>query len=178
MPGVAHRPDETFAPAPAGTRVRVMTWIVIMVFVALVAIQAAAMPRHSATDYSIAVCAPLAGVPIVAAVWWFARIRAYRLEGSEMVVVRPQFPVRFSLEGLTSIEPDRDPMAGARKRRGNDGLGAVSGTFRSRKLGAFRTYVTDCEHGVVLRATAGTLVVSPAQPAIFIDAVKRRVDRT
>jgi hypothetical protein len=177
MTSERHIPDETFAPAPAGTRVRAMTVIVILVFVALVAVQAAVMPRHSMTDYWIGVCAPLVGVPIVLVVWWIARIRAYRLEGRELVVVRPGFPVRFSLEGLDSIERDRDPMAGARKRRGNDGLGAVSGTFRSRKLGDFRAHVTDREHGVVLRAAAGTLVISPAQPGIFIDAVRRRVDR-
>lgn len=151
-----------------------MSGIVIVVFVVLVAIQAVVAPRRSTTDTWISVCAPLVGVPIVAVVWWFSRVRAYRIAGGELVVVRPGFPVRFSLEGLQSIEPDPDPMAGARKRRGNDGLGAVSGTYRSRKLGDFRAYVTDRERGVVLRAAAGTLVISPAQPAIFIDAIRRR----
>jgi hypothetical protein len=177
MTSERHLPDETFAPAPAGVRVRVMTAIVVLLFVALVALQAALMPRRSMTDYWISVCAPLVGVPIVVAVWWFARVHAYRLEGQELVVVRALFPVHFSLAGLQSIEPDRDPMAGARKRRGNDGLGSVSGKFRSRKLGDFRAHLTDRERGVVLRAAAGTLVISPAQPAIFVDAVKRRVDR-
>lgn len=155
-----------------------MTGLVIIVFMVIMAVQVWAMPRHSGTDYWVSVCAPLIGVPIVAAVWWFARIHAYRLEGRELVVVRSHFSVRFSLEGLESCEPDRDPLAGARKRCGNDGLGAVSGKFRSKKLGDFRAYVTDGEHGVVVRAAAGTLVVSPAQPTIFVEAVKRRVDRT
>lgn len=154
-----------------------MTGIVVMVFVVIVAIQAAVMPRRSMTDYWISVAAPLVGVPIVCAVWWFARIRELRLEGDELVIVGPGFPVRFSLAELESIEPDRDPMAGARKRRGNDGLGAVSGLFRSKKLGDFRAHLTDRERGVVLRAAAGTLVVSPAQPVIFIDAVRRRAAR-
>jgi hypothetical protein len=171
------QPDETFAPAPAGVRVRVMTGIVILMFVILMAVQAWILPSHSGADYWVGIGAPLFGVPVVVAVWWVARIRAYRLEGRELVVVRPVFPVRHSLEGLESIEPDRDPFSGARKRRGNDGLGAVSGTFRSRKLGDFRAYVTDREQGVVLRTAAGTFVVSPAQPAIFIDAVRRRAVR-
>jgi len=177
MAGMSHHPDETFAPAPAGTRVRVITAVVVLVFVALVGIQAVALPRSRGTDYWIGLLAPLVAVPIVAAVARFSHIQSYRLDGDELVVVRPAFSVRFPLAGLVSIERDRDPMAGARKRRGNDGLGAVCGRFRSRKLGDFRVYLTDREHGVVLRAGAGTFVVSPAQPEIFIDAVRRRAGR-
>lgn len=170
-------PDETFVPAAAGTRVRVVTWIVGMFFVVVVAIQAAVMPRRSMTDYWVGVGAPLAGLPIVAAVWWFSRIRLYRIHGDTVVVERPVFSVRFSLTGFVSAEPDRDALKGARRIRGNDGLGAVSGTFRSARLGRFRVYATDGARGVVVRAAAGTLVVSPAHPEIFADAVKRRMER-
>jgi len=177
MTDKSYHPDETFAPAPAGTRVRVITAITVALFVALVAIQAVVLPRHIGSDYWLGVLAPLIGAPIVAAVARICHIRAYRLDGDALVVVRQGFPVRFRLAGLVSIERDRDPMAGACKRLGNDGLGAVSGRFRSRKLGDFRAYLTDRERGVILRAAAGTLVVSPAQPEIFIDAVRRRTGR-
>ncbi len=177
MRDLPSQPDETFTPAPAGVRVRVITAIVVVVFIVIMAAQVWFVPHSGGADYWIAIFAPLVGVPIVVAVWWFARVRELRLEGRELIVVRRGFPVRFSLDGLECCEADRDPLSGARKIRGNDGLGAISGKFRSKKLGDFRAHVSDCEHGVVLRAAAGTMVVSPAQPSIFIDAIRRRTER-
>lgn len=167
-------PDETFVPAPAGTRVRVTTMLVLGIFLACMAGDALWLPRSPAGAYWAGVLAPLAGVPVVAVVWAISRIRAYELSAGELVVRRALLPVRFSLEGFVSAEPDRDPLAGARKITGNDGLGAVSGSFRSERFGRFRAFLSDREHAVVLRAAAGTFVVSPAQTAVFIDAVTRR----
>ena len=46
---------------------------------------------------------------------------------------------------------------------------------RSRKLGKFRAYVSDPDCAVVLRWPDRCLVVSPAQPSEFTDAVRARL---
>jgi hypothetical protein len=57
---------------------------------------------------------------------------------------------------------------------GNDGLGAISGRFRSKRLGWFRAYVTDGERAVVLRWPDRCVVISPDQPSWFIETVRKR----
>ena len=68
----------------------------------------------------------------------------------------------------------RQPMRHAWKLYGNDGLGAYSGRFRSRRLGAFRAYLSDAERAVVLRWPDRCVVISPEQPSYFLEAVRKR----
>ena len=82
--------------------------------------------------------------------------------------------MRFPLAGLVSASPDREALRGAWKMRGNDGLGAVAGRFRSKRLGAFRAYLTDAEHAVVLRWPDRCVVISPEQHSWFIETVRKR----
>jgi hypothetical protein len=65
-------------------------------------------------------------------------------------------------------------MRHAWKVHGNDGLGAVAGRFRNKRLGAFRAYLTDTEHAVVLRWPDRCLVISPQQDSFFLEAVRKR----
>ena len=83
--------------------------------------------------------------------------------------------MRLPLAGLVAVETDREALRGAWKIFGNDGLGAYAGRFRSRKLGRFRAYVSDPAWAVVLRWPDRCLVVSPAQPGEFTDAVRARL---
>ena len=82
--------------------------------------------------------------------------------------------MRFPLAGLVGATVDREAMRGAWKLYGNDGLGAVSGRYRSKRLGPFRAYLTDVEHAVVLRWSAGCVVISPQQHSYFVEAVRKR----
>ena len=70
--------------------------------------------------------------------------------------------------------PDRKALRGARKLVGNDGLGAISGRFRSKHLGPFRAYVTDPDHAVVLRWPDRCLVISPDQHSCFVETLRKR----
>lgn len=175
MSGPSKLPDETFAPAPAGARIRVVTLLMVAVFVGVMGLNAWLVTRSELRDAWVALMAPVIIIPIVAAVGGFARIRALRLAGDRLVVERPVFPVTYTLADLESVEPDRNPLAGARKVMGNDGIGAVSGRFRSKRLGSFRVHLSDSACGVIIRTKAETIVVSPAQPVLFVDAVRRRV---
>jgi hypothetical protein len=171
--------DVSFAPAAPGGRVRAMTALsfgiigVIAAVCVYQAVQEAGRAPTWVTGIGMAL-APGLGAVIVAGVWFGARIQAYRLAGGELVIVRRFHQPRFPLAGLESAVLDRAAMEGARKRCGNDGLGAVSGRFRSRKLGTFHAYLTNPQHGVVLRWPDRVLVVSPDRGYAFIEAVRKR----
>ncbi len=111
---------------------------------------------------------------IVAAIWFTARIERYRVVDEELRIELPFRTVRFSLAGLQGATPDREALRGARKIVGNDGLGAISGRFRSKRLGRFHAYVTDAEHAVVLRWPGRCLVISPQHPSLFVETVRKR----
>jgi hypothetical protein len=171
-------PDQDFAPAAAGTRVRIVT---LLCFVAVIGAAVANLVlalRHRHPGPWLSVAAVGGGLAFLVVVWFTARIRGYRLAAAELQVHRPLLIVRFPLEGLQEAVPDRDALRGARKIVGNDGLGAISGRYRSKRLGRFQAYLTDREHAVVLRWPDRSLVVSPDQTAWFIETVRRRAGLT
>jgi hypothetical protein len=174
MPGDRFLPDAVFASAPAGTRVRLTGIIVLTLFPFLIVLNVAVAPARDPVGRWMVALAPLIGLVIMAGTWIGARVRCYRLAGDELLVERVLQTVRFPLDGLQDVTPDRDAFRSAWKIYGNDGLGAVAGRFRSKRLGAFRAYVTDREHAVVLRWPDHCLVVSPQQHTLFIEAVRRR----
>jgi hypothetical protein len=111
---------------------------------------------------------------VVAAIWFTARIRRYRVVGEELWVELPWRTVRFSFAGLQSVTPDREALRRMFKVTGSGGLGSISGRFRSKHLGSFRAYVTDAEHAVVLRWPDRCLVISPQQHSLFVETVRKR----
>ena len=175
MPGPRHLPDRDFAPAPLGGRVRLLTWLSVGIFVVIeVVIVVLLLPERRPPPWPM--WPVLLGAPaIVFVIWYGALVRRYRLLGDEIVVERAWLTARLPLAGLTTVESDREALRGAWKIMGNDGLGAYAGRFRSRKLGKFRAYVSDPDCAVVLRWPDRCLVVSPAQPSEFIDAVRARL---
>lgn len=174
MPPSRFTPDAEFAPAPIGARVRFMTLLsfVAVVIVGTVVVVLMLQERRP-PPWPAFVASGIAPV-IVAAIWFTARIRRYRLAAAELQVELPFRIVRFPLEGLNGATLDHEALRGARKVVGNDGLGAISGRFSSKRLGTFRAYVTDKEHAVVLRWPDHCLVISPQQHSLFIEAVRKR----
>ena len=173
MPGPRHLSDREFAPAPLGGRVRLMTWLsMVSVVVADAIVAVLLMERYPPWRvWSGLLIAPA----LVGVIWYGALIRRYRLRGDEIVVERAWLTARLPLAGLVAVETDREALRGACKIFGNDGLGAYAGRFRSKKLGKFRAYVSDPACAVVLRWPDRCLVVSPAQPGEFVDAVQARL---
>jgi len=173
MPGPRSLPDHDFAPAPLGGRVRLITWLCIASVVVVDAMVAVILfERYPPWR----VWSGLGIAPVfIAAIGYGALIRRYCLRGDEIVIERAWLTVRLPLAGVTTVESDREATHGAWKLMGNDGLGAYAGRFRSKKLGNFRAYVSDPACAVVLRWPDRCLVVSPAQPGEFIDALQARL---
>ena len=175
MPGPHYQPDRDFAPAPLGGRVRLITWLTVASVVVVDALVAALLLReHHPLPWPVWSSLLIAPV-FVGAIWYGALVRRYRLLDAEIVIERAWLTVRFPLAGLVAVEIDHEAMHGAWKLWGNDGLGAYAGRFRSKKLGNFRAYVSDPDCAVVLRWPDRCLVVSPAQPGEFTDAVQARL---
>jgi hypothetical protein len=167
-------PDAEFAPASIGARVRIMT---LLSFVAVgivgTAVVVLMLQERRPPPWPVFVASGIAPA-VVAAIWFTARIRRYRMVEAELHVELPFRTVRFPLEGLKEVTPDREALRGARKMIGNDGLGAISGRFRSKRLGRFHIYATDAEHAVVLRWPDRCLVISPQHPSLFVETVRKR----
>jgi hypothetical protein len=174
MPQVRFIPDAEFAPAPIGSRVRFATLLSVVAMVAVtVAVPVLMQRERHPPPWPVYLAVGIA--PAVLAVIWFAgRVRRYRLVGTELRIELGWRTVRFSLEGLQSATPDREALRWALKIQGNSGLGVIAGRFRSRRLGAFRAYLTDPEHAVVLRWPDRCVVISPDQYSWFIETVRKR----
>lgn len=162
--------------APIGVRVRFVTLIVLAVLAAVAVFNVAwAWGRPSAArGLWPMVLAPLAGLILTGAVALFSRVCGYRLVERDLQVVRLGRINRYPLEGLTAVESDRAALQGAWKKLGNDGLGAITGRFSSRKLGPFVALVTDPAQAVILRWPDRCLVVSPDRTGYFVEACRER----
>jgi hypothetical protein len=166
-------PDASFAPALAGTRVRfgiLLSAVISVLAGGVLVVLVLRDPHAPRAVLALAGAAPA----MLAAVLWASRIQRYRLSGEELLVELRFRTVRFPLAGLISASIDPEAMRHAWKLYGNDGLGAYSGRFRSRRLGAFRAYLSDAERAVVLRWPDRCVVISPEQPSYFLEAVRKR----
>ncbi len=95
-------------------------------------------------------------------------IRGYTVAPGSLFVHRLFWATRLPLVDLKSATYEPDAMRCSLRTFGNGGLFAFSGWYRSRRLGAYRAFVTDFKRTVVLRYPTSTVVVSPAAPEQFI----------
>jgi hypothetical protein len=167
---------QTFTPA-APCRRLILMLILAAVCVAVVDVLSAFMQfrigRHSQIP-PLAIVSLIGAPALVALVWLCSRIRGYQIADGVLQVRRLLYSPKFPLAGLKSVDLCRNAFDGARKKHGNDGLGAISGLYSSQKLGEFRAYLSDPDKGVMLVLGDGrSVLVSPEQTRPFIDAVKR-----
>jgi hypothetical protein len=183
--------NQEFVSAPAGRRV---IWQMLFALLgALAGITGALvatfndMGRHtSSTTWIAAAIAPaaalLVGVPSYLAER--ARVSKFRIEENSLVLGKERLP----LEGMVSAERDPEVLRKARRICGNAlqppsgftwfssrsraKLCAITGSFRSERLGRFYAFLTDTEHAVVLRWPDKVVAVSPSDPEFFILMVR------
>jgi hypothetical protein len=118
----------------------------------------------------VRVCAIVVS-PAVALISALFVVTAYELEGGDLLVQRLFWRTRLSLGGLTQAGFDPAAMQRSLRLFGNGGLFSISGLFSNRTLGRYRAFVTDPRHAVVLRLRDRVLVLSPANPGAFLDAL-------
>jgi hypothetical protein len=104
-------------------------------------------------------------------------IRRFELTDDAIQVRRSFWINRIPLSVIQSVEADPDACKGAWKTMGNDGLFAMHGRFRSKRLGKFQAFVTNPMNSIVLKVTGDTVVISPETPRSFVKELNRRRDR-
>lgn len=171
------RPREPVAfAAPVGRRVRLITRGIFAVFALFVIGNLGLglwqrLPTKALVPMALA---PLVGVLIVVPIYYHQRVLGYRLEADELVVRRHGRENRLGLAGLREVTVDREAMAWSLKMLGNDGLGAITGHFRNRRLGRYEAFVTDSDRAVVLRWPDRCVVVSPDRTDEFVAELRQR----
>jgi hypothetical protein len=115
-----------------------------------------------------ALVAPLAAVGLT---FLYHRKRAsvLRIAGNALLVGKKSYP----MDGLVGAARDPEVLRGARTQRGNKGIGAITGRFKSKRIGRFDAVLTDVEKAVVLRWPDKALAVSPNDPEFFILMVRK-----
>ncbi|WP_426664719.1 PH domain-containing protein [Rhodanobacter aciditrophus] len=99
-------------------------------------------------------------------------VRGYELRGGTLQVRRLLWTTRVVLGELREATVDPQAVTGSIRLFGNGGLFSFSGWFRNAKLGRYRAFVTDWQRSVVLRGSACTVVLSPADPAAFVRSLQ------
>jgi len=99
-------------------------------------------------------------------------IRGYRLTPDAIVIQRLIWSTRLPLTGLRSADHQPDAMRAALRTCGNGGLFSFTGYYWNRRLGPFRAFVMDPRRAVVLHYARRTLVLSPADPEEFVQAIR------
>ena len=101
-------------------------------------------------------------------------VRGYAIESGILVIRRMGWSTRFSLEDFDSVEVDPHAMKGSIRLCGNGGLFSFTGLYRNKRLGNYRCFVNDWKKSVVLRVAKRTIVISPDDPAAFVEAMEKR----
>ena len=171
---VKHEPVE-FA-APVGRHVRLVTGFCLIVIGGLALVPLAILisrgePAHQAW---LTMLAPVCTATVIVPIMLYSQVLGYRLTRDELIVLRRRRQNRYALNDLQGVAVDPKAMAWSIKVFGNDGLGAITGRFRNRKLGAYQAFVTDRIRGVVLRWPDRCLVVSPDRPEEFAAQIRAR----
>lgn len=99
-------------------------------------------------------------------------VRGYTIRDGELLVDRLLWTTHVTLGPLREATIDPDAGNGSIRLMGNGGLFAFCGWFRNATLGRYRAFVTDWQRAVVLHAGEATVVLSPADPAGFVAALK------
>ena len=162
-----------FPAAPWAPKLKFGSIVAVAVCAVIAATSGAAFPRGAVPIGAVAnfllVIPPL----LVAGALLFV-VRGYEIEARSLGVRRLLWVTRIPLDGLQRAWHDAEAMQRSIRIFGNGGLFAISGLFRNRSLGSYRAFVTRPDRAVVLRTATRVVVISPAEPRAFLDALAAR----
>lgn len=95
-------------------------------------------------------------------------IRGYTIASDAILVHRLLWSTALPRAGIQSASAEPDAMRGSLRTFGNGGAFSFSGLYYNKRLGTYRTFVTDPRRTVVLRYPTRRVVLSPAAPEDFV----------
>lgn len=153
--------------APWGRLLRVMTLLSVLLLAGVT--MAVLLLEDDPARWWILVLPP--GVLPLGALFM---VRGYRVTDEGVEVLRPGWRTRLSLGPAATATADPRALDGAIRLFANGGLFTFAGWFRSRRLDSFRVWVNDPVRSVIVRDRGRTWVVSPDDPAAFVEAMAQR----
>lgn len=162
-------PNQVKFGAPWSRQLKVLTSVFTLFLLGLPLILLDRAPEDPPTIYLISIWLPVA-ILVLSALF---AIRGFVVEGNRLLVLRPLWKTRLSLQGLQRAEADPEAMQGSIRTFGNGGLFGFIGLFRNKKLGRYRAFATDEKNAVVLRFATHTLVITPEQPQRAVALLNR-----
>ena len=158
--------------APWGTFLKGISIVVALLLLGVSLLVACFVPARTLPLLRVVVMAVPLLILLAAALFV---VRGYELCDGVLHVRRLLWTTRVPLGELREAAIDPQAGAGSLRLFGNGGLCAFTGWFRNAKLGRYRAFVTDWQQAVVLRASACTVVLSPADPAGFVRGLQTPV---
>jgi len=158
------------APWPASLKAISLLGTAVLVGVAYAVIMA--IPRGTRVPFAETFGTVVAAVPpLVATIALLFVVTSYEVGPKELRIQRLLWSTRLSLGDLTRAWFDPNAMDGSLRLFGNGGLYSFTGLFRNRTLGRYRAFVTDPKQTVVLQLKKRVVVLSPAEPHAFLQAL-------
>ncbi|HXZ52538.1 MAG TPA: PH domain-containing protein [Burkholderiales bacterium] len=162
-----------FRAAPWPTSLKATSFAGSAILIAVGYALAYAVPTGTRAPYAESFGALIAWIPpLVGAAALLFVVRGYELAPGELRVRRLLWSTRVALAGPVDARADAQAMTGSMRLFGNGGLFSFTGLFQSRTLGRYRAFVTDPARAVVLRTARRVVIVSPAEPQSFVEAVQ------
>lgn len=162
-----HRSSTSQFGAPWSRGVKIVTWSLLVLMVGVATILPLTLPRK---DSWAAVLIPTAVLLILGITALFC-VRGYTIRQRELWIQRSFWQTRLSLKGLERAYADPKALHKCIRSCGNGGFMGVTGWFYNKKLGNFRALITDPARCVVLEFPKRRFVVSPDDPAAFVQAL-------
>lgn len=105
-------------------------------------------------------------------------IRGYTITPETLTIHRLFWTTRIPLIGIVKVEFKPKVMAQSLRTCGNGGLYSFTGWYWSKTLGHYRAYVTDLNRTVVLHLKTRCIVISPDEPAAFVETIETQLMTT
>ena len=158
-----------FPAASWPTCLKTTSWIATAVLGGATYALIKAIPRGTRVPFAETFGTYVAFVPLLIALTAVLFVvTAFEVDGTELRIRRLLWATRVPLAGLTRAWHDPEAMKRSIRLWGNGGLYAVTGLFQNRSLGRYRAFVTDPARAVVLKLPKRSVVISPADPAAFL----------
>lgn len=157
--------------APWSMAVKIITLVVLGLLLGVPVVSSITLPES--TPLLARLSATLLPLVILAATLPFS-VRGYALTEGELRIERLGWQNRFPLSEVKSVVANPEAMRWSVRLFGSGGLFGFFGIFRNKTLGTYRAYGTDPHKTVVIEFRNRTIVVTPDDPALFVEEVIRR----
>ncbi|HEY6929008.1 MAG TPA: PH domain-containing protein [Thermoanaerobaculia bacterium] len=161
-----------FEAAPWPTGLKIISALSTLILLGVSYFLARAVPRGTRVPFAETFGTGITVLPLaIALISLLFIVSGYEIEPEDLLVRRLFWSTRISLDGISRAV--HDPLAMKRSLRlfGNGGLFAITGIYQNRTLGRYRAFATDPRKAVVLFLARRIVVVTPADPAAFLEAL-------